>query len=209
MVRVRAYIDGYNLYHAIVRLRTPHLKWVDLWALCNTFVPPKSAELVGVHYSTAYAHWLPRQMARHEIYVAAQEARGVTVHLAKFKTKDRKCPKCGHTHRGHEEKETDVHIALSLLDHARQDLYDTALLVSRDSDLAPALRMTKLSFPHKDLRVVAPPGLGHSNELLGVADGKYKIQKKHLERCLLPQTMFGTDGQPIHRPPDYAPVAQH
>ena len=97
MIRVHAYVDGYNLYHAIRRFREGHLKWVDLWSLCATFVPARTAQLTAVHYFSAYAHWLPRQMARHEAYVQALKETGVTVHLAKFKRKDRYCPSCGQT----------------------------------------------------------------------------------------------------------------
>jgi hypothetical protein len=28
--RVVAFIDGFNLYHSILALRQPHLKWLDL-----------------------------------------------------------------------------------------------------------------------------------------------------------------------------------
>ena len=55
MLRIRAYIDGYNLYHALLRLGGSHLKWLDLSALMSRFVPTKSAQLVGVHYFSAYA----------------------------------------------------------------------------------------------------------------------------------------------------------
>lgn len=171
------------------------------------FVPPKSGTLVGVHYFSAYATWLPEPMARHEAYVAALEARGVDVNMASFKDKDRKCPDCSHRYKGHEEKETDVHIALSLYDHAYRDLYDRALIVSRDSDLVPAVRVTKEAFPNKEFFTVAPPHLGHSNDLLRVVDGKHKIQMKQVEACLLPETIKCDDGRTIVRPNEYDPPA--
>ena len=34
------------------------------------------------------------------------------VNMAEFKDKDRRCPRCKHKYKGHEEKETDVHLAL-------------------------------------------------------------------------------------------------
>jgi uncharacterized LabA/DUF88 family protein len=168
-------------------------------------VPPVSGQLIGVHYFSAYATWLPASMARHKAFVAALESVGVDVHLATFKDKDRKCPHCKRQYLSHEEKETDVHLALALLDHARQNMYDRALIISRDSDLVPAARMTKAAFPDKELFVVAPPHLGHSNDMLAVVDGKHKIQKKHLEACLFPATITLADGTVIPRPPEYDP----
>ena len=37
MRRAVAFIDGFNLYHAICALEANHLKWVDLWALFYYF----------------------------------------------------------------------------------------------------------------------------------------------------------------------------
>ena len=35
--RVVCFIDGFNLYHAIVRLGEPHLKWLDLRRLMQRY----------------------------------------------------------------------------------------------------------------------------------------------------------------------------
>ena len=110
--RVTCFIDGFNLYHAIDSMREQHLKWVDLWSLSETFIKRRSQSLQEVYYFSAYAPWLPEKMKRHRLYVSALIATGVTPIMAKFKDKDRWCPNCGHHWIGHEEKETDVNIAL-------------------------------------------------------------------------------------------------
>ena len=163
MIRIRAYLDGYNLYHAIDRLNDNQLKWVDLWKLSNQFVPSADAQLVGVVYFSAYAKWRPDKMRRHKAYVSALQATGTSVHLSRFKTKDTYCPSCKTKHRGHEEKETDVLIALRLFNDARNNEFDRALLISRDSDLVPAIKMTKAEFPtsistlwHPQMLAIAP-----------------------------------------------------
>jgi uncharacterized LabA/DUF88 family protein len=43
----------------------------------------------------------------------------------------------------YEEKETDVSLAVSLLEDAAMDRYDVALLFSADSDLCPAVRAVR------------------------------------------------------------------
>ena len=60
--------------------------------------------------------------------------------MASFKAKDRKCSECGHVRKGHEEKETDVNIAVAMLNGAYHNEYDHAYWVSRDSDLTPVVR---------------------------------------------------------------------
>ena len=43
------------------------------------------------------------------------------------------------TYRTHEEKQTDVNIALAIFEGAMTDTYDKALIFSGDSDRAPAV----------------------------------------------------------------------
>lgn len=154
--RVVCFIDGFKLYHAIARLKRPHLKWVNLRDLARLYVRPTSQRLEAVYYFSAYADWLPDAKRRHEAFVRAQEAHGVAPVMGKFKSKERWCSRCRRASQGHEEKETDVNIALNLLDGAYRDAYDHALLVSRDSDLMPALRMLRERFPETGLTLVAP-----------------------------------------------------
>lgn len=204
--RVICLIDGFNLYHAIVKFRSDHLKWLDLWSLADCFVHQRSEQLVAVYYFSAHADWLPSKAARHRIYVEALRARGVTPIIASFKRKDRGCPSCGHHWIGHEEKETDVDIGLYLLNGAHKNEYDRAMLLSRDSDLAPAFRMVKQEFPRKQLTSLAPPNRGHSTELLQYADSKAKIRRPHIERCLLPATVHNHgSGVVVTRPSEYDP----
>lgn len=205
ILRVSAYIDGYNVYHSIDRHGEEHHKWLNLWTMCEGFIPVRSASLEEVHYFSAYAHWKPTQQTRHRAYVAALEANDVTVHMSRFANKSRQCPSCRHRWTGHEEKETDVRIAVMLLQHAFEDRFDRALIVSRDSDLVPAAKAFKSMFPAKELFVVAPLCAGHSTEMLGICDGKRKMKARQLERSLLPASITLDDGSVVNRPARYAP----
>lgn len=113
--RVECFVDGFNLYHAISRLKQPHLKWVDLRKLSACFIDPALHEMKSVFYFSAFANWMPPQAARHRQYVEALKAFGVTPVMGEFKAKDKKCKICGGIYQSHEEKETDVNIALWLL----------------------------------------------------------------------------------------------
>jgi uncharacterized LabA/DUF88 family protein len=180
--------------------------WVDLWRLSEAQIVRRSQSLTATYYFSAFANWLPVEKARHKEYVAALEWAGVTPVMGHFKNKDRKCPKCHHQWQGHEEKETDVNIALYLLNEAYKDTYDAALIVSRDSDLKPAIAMVRQEFPQKEVIVVAPPHLGHSVDLLNVASSKRKITKSQVEKCLFPEIITNAAGELIAtRPVQYAP----
>jgi uncharacterized LabA/DUF88 family protein len=203
MTPVCVYIDGFNLYHALLKLGDSRVKWLDLNALSRRLISPKSEKIQSIFYFSAFAHWLPAKMPRHELYVKALEARGVTCILGHFKDKDRRCNSCGATWIAHEEKETDVSIGISLLNDAYKQRYEKAYLVTRDSDLMPAVRMIRTEFPTKQIVAVAPPLMGHSNDLITVCHSKRKISPAQVRACLLPEKLRHSDGTIIVRPLEY------
>ena len=209
-IRVVSLIDGFNLYHAIKRLHKPCLKWVDLRVLSQVLLKNNSEELLSVLYFSAKAtHCNKSIRERQQAYIKALELSGVTPILGQFKKKDRFCPSCKHKWTGHEEKETDVNIALYLLDLAYQNAFDRALVISNDSDLVPAIRLVRKRFPEKIITTVCPPHSYHINELIQVSSNKAKIRLEHLERCLMPDIVYGEDEiemvvRPIEYEPDFA-----
>lgn len=208
-MRVTAFIDGFNLYHALDDLGLHHLKWLDLRTLCEHFAPPPQLQLDRIYYFSAYATWRPDAYKRHREYTKALRAVGVTPILGRFKLKDRQCRRCGHIWRDHEEKETDVNIALHLLVGAVKDTYDRALLISGDSDLAPAVRTVKKEYPNKNIRIVSPVGRAYSMDLYRAAGGKRRCRQMkllHVERSLLDRQVEDPSGKVVAvRPRQYDP----
>jgi uncharacterized LabA/DUF88 family protein len=202
-------IDGFNLYHAIASLKRPELKWVDLRTLSSVFLNSSIEKLDHVFYFSAYAdHVSERAQKSQRSYIKALQLSGVKPVLGQFKKKERKCPSCSHTWVSYEEKETDVNIASFLIDLAYQDLFDRALIISNDSDLAPSIRTVRKRFPEKRITTIAPPNYYHSNELIQVSSDKARIRTEHLERSLLPHTVFDTSGTvSVSCPEDYLPSA--
>ena len=206
MERIACYIDGFNLYHAIDDLNRDHLKWVDLWKLMENFVDPSLHKIVAIYYFSAFATWIPQAHKRHEKYVSALKAVGITTVMTNFKVKQRYCKECKKYFWGHEEKETDVNAAIYMLDGAYQNIYDRAYLVSRDSDLAPAVRLLRERFSQKHIRIISPPNRRHAKDLAKHATSLAKIKPIHLERCLLPEQVFDKDGHLVaERPAKYTP----
>ncbi|MCK5688891.1 NYN domain-containing protein [Myxococcota bacterium] len=207
--RVAVFVDGFNLYHAIADLKKPHLKWANLWKLAASYAPQEHQQIVAVYYFSAFATWLPEPYGRHRLYVKALKAIGATTVMGKFKEKDRSCRKCKAKWKAHEEKETDVNLALWLLNEARKDSYDHAFLISNDSDLAPAVRMVTAEFPNKRVRILTPPGKRRSSKELVSAAGGMKcvrtIKESRLAQSLLPAKITNEKGSEIIRPDEYTP----
>lgn len=206
MDRVACYVDGFNLYHAIHELEKPHLKWLNIYALAESLCRPGET-LVKVSYFSAYATWLPAAYARHRDYVAALEAVSVKCHMARFNEKTACCKSCGGTWKTHEEKETDVHFSLSLLEDAIDDVFDRAILISADGDHVPAVRRVRKRLPAKQIFLAAPPKrLGRARELHNICNSGIEITAGRIGKCLFPEKIHDAkDIFIVGRPPSYAP----
>lgn len=157
MTNVIAYIDGFNLFHAIDDLHDPEIKWVDLMALCQSIIGDDET-LVAVKYFTAYAKWREAGYRRHQRYVKALEENGVQVVLGQFKRKRVRCQaECGQKFWTHEEKETDVNVGSHLVADALKSRFDRALIISADTDMGAGIEVAKREAPDKLIQVVAPP----------------------------------------------------
>jgi hypothetical protein len=83
-------------------------------------------------------------------------------------------------------------------------VYQKAYLITRDSDLLPAIRMIRTEFPTKELIAVAPPLMGHSNDLIAVCQEKKKISRSQILASLLPQYVNDANGKlAATRPTNY------
>ena len=198
-------VDGFNLYHSLRDASRDRgnvsTKWLNLRALCASFLPPigGGASLERVFYFSALALYklavdvdLPN---RHRTYIACLRETKVEVELAKFKTKQRWCPGCKTSYPHHEEKETDVAIGVKLMELFHRDLCDTAVLVTGDSDLVPAVRSAKSVFPKKRVCVLWPyKRVGY--ELETVADQCFKIRPDRYINNQLPNPFPLSGGQP-------------
>lgn len=200
----RVYIDGFNLYHSIDELgkKKNHLKWLNLWGLSNSII--KAADtLAGVEYFTAFKKTNIDRLKRHEQYVEALKYHDVTVHIGKFKKKFHRCRVCNQKYTGWEEKETDVHIAVKIVEDAFTDQFDKAIIISADTDLMPPIDSVRSYFPDKSIIVIAPPKrMSRCRSMNPV----YEIPVSKLNHNLLPQTALDKNGQPAFiRPAEYDP----
>jgi hypothetical protein len=205
-MRVNAYIDGFNLYHAI---KDDHLKWLNLWALARIFCPPPQFSLNKVYYFSAYATWLPAACARHREYVKALEAVEVTPIMGHFKVKDRRCTACNTSWKAHEEKQTDINIALQIVKDTYDDACDLALILSSDSDIAPAIVMARNIRPDKRFKILTPRNHHTSFELVAAAGGSKchsPLRTTHFQRSLLGKFVEDSAGKVVAtRPVKYDP----
>lgn len=99
----------------------------------------------------------------------------------------------------HEEKMTDVNIASQLLVDAYENRFDTAVVVSGDSDLTTPIKMIRQRFPEKRVIVAFPPNR-RSDQLKKAANGTFVIGQDKLRQNLMPETVTTASGYVLHRP---------
>ena len=214
MKTVSFIVDGFNLYHSAKKaawdLRIP-TKWLNIKALCSSFIQiisevvDEKAALKNIYYFSALANHLedshPGITNRHKAFLRCLEDTGVIVELSRFKKKTIKCPhpQCGRTFVKHEEKETDVSIALKLIEVFLSKKCDVAVLITGDTDLAPAVRTAHRLFPTKEILFAFPPYRKNS-ELAQLAPGSFGFKTKQYVKHQFPDPYTTKDGRIINKP---------
>jgi len=167
-------------------------KWLDLPRLCRCFLPivagirGEPATLAGIFYFSATpTHRTADQQARHALYMKCLAGTGVDVSLSQFKR--------------HKEKETDVAIAAKLFEICHAQLAESIVLVTGDTDLAPAVRLCQNLFADRTV-LFAFPYHRLNDELRQLAPGSFKISAKTYFQNQFPDPLVLQDGTSIAKP---------
>jgi len=199
MAKIVVFVDGFKLYHAIAVNPTYHrYKWLNLKKFASLYVHGRDT-LEGVLYFTTLATWDMAKTSRHKLYIRAFENEGISIVYGEFKRKQKHCRLCHKDFWSFEEKQTDVNIALSLFQLAVADRYDKAVIISGDTDLLPAVKAVRSTFPAKQIGVVIPIGRA-SEDFKKQADFHYKMREQHLASCRFDDVLVLKDKSTIACP---------
>ena len=202
MQRVTFYIDGFNLYYGLREDNLQRFFWLDLHRLSMNLLLSHQ-RLVTVHYFTARVHYDPKDPGKSQRQDAFLDAittlPDVHIHYGYFLPKEVSCSKCKTTRRTYEEKMTDVNIAVKLLGDAQDDVFDTAIMISGDSDLAGPVSEIRRRYPKKRVIVAFPPKR-ISKDLKRLATKWLVIGRKKLKDSQLPNQITKADGYVLTRP---------
>ena len=209
MERVAVYIDGFNLFYGLKSKRQgrrgrrwPCYYWLDVCQMSEKLLRPNQ-KLVLVRYFTARMHHDandPGKVNRQNTYLEAlQTLPDAMLHEGYFVEKTRTCRRCGSTYKDYEEKMTDVNIAMEFLSDAQDDLFDTAIIVSADGDLAGPVAAVRRRYPGKKVIMAFPPDR-NSVRLQKIASGFVRLRQSTIRTSQLPPRMTGAGGQVLRRP---------
>lgn len=203
MERVTAYIDGFNLYFGMKSKSWQRYYWLNVCSLADNLLKSDQS-LAFTKYFTARISGPRGKLRRQNTYIEALETLAyLSIHYGKYQMNPRSCQTCGRTDLFPSEKMTDVNIAVELMSDAFQNTFDTALLISADSDLTGPVRAIRRLFPTKRIIAAFPPGR-YSTELAIAASAHLTIGRAVLARSLLPQHVRRADGYILSCPPSWS-----
>ena len=104
------------------------------------------------------------------------------------------CNGCGRTGKVPKEKKTDVNIAVELMTDAFSDGFDSALMITADSDLVPPILAIRRLFPLKRVAVSFPPRR-FSTELQQTAHANFTIGRAKLASSELLETVISCSSE--------------
>ncbi len=145
------YIDGFNLFYGAIK--DTAYKWLDISKLC-AYLLPKS-DIKKIKYFTARISSRPDdpgKPTRQQVYLRAlRTLPNVEIIFGSFLTKNVSLPLASSkpgkmkfaTVIRTEEKGSDVNLAVHMINDGYKGLYDTAVMVTNDSDLVEAIRIVK------------------------------------------------------------------
>jgi uncharacterized LabA/DUF88 family protein len=205
------YIDGFNLYYGA--LSQTSFRWLDLDKLVQLLMPHD--KIVKVKYFTALVKGPSR--VNQEAYLNAISSRPrIEVVMGNFKRKTVECgnPTCPGQPRSrrrfetHEEKRTDVNIALHMLDDLYQARCERFVLVSGDSDLVPAIELVFMRLPNAKVNVYIPVPANkagarersYKKELRTVSTTVRALPSQLLLLSLFPDPVVCADGTKVIMP---------
>ena len=206
--RVNVFIDGYNLYHSVENLKQPTLKWVNPRKLCEFFVKKSSEKIYSIKFFTAPPiHKPEKTQNRYYAFTSAIKTFDIEIIEGKFKQK---------SSSSYGEKESDVNLALAILEDAYEKRSDKQLIITNDSDISPAIRLAIEKNPQLKINIITPPlakGVKASYDLLnasGAVNKKGKqtffktrvIKQSHLKGSVMPYEII-FKGKKVTIPNEY------
>jgi uncharacterized LabA/DUF88 family protein len=205
MTRMITYVDGFNLYFGMKSRGWRRYYWLDLCLMAENLLRP-GQQLLETKYFTSRISATPSdpQKARRQVaYLEALQTRpNLRIFFGHYLQNPIECRRCGASWLGHEEKMTDVNIATEMLTDAFDDRFETAVLVTADSDLTRPIEVVRGRFPAKRVVLAFPPNR-FSERLKQVGSAYFTIGRDALAASQLPDRVVKASGFVLHRPAEW------
>lgn len=170
--RILVLIDGFNYYHKLKEYQAGYnkcVKWLNYRSLIETWLSEEDdKDSLEIYYFSAIATWRGAEsVIRHKTYIEALKTSGIIPILGEFKKKkthrckeEEKCSNCTCKPDRkklirHEEKNSDVNLAITLIEKAINKEFDKCFILSADNDFASAI--TRARQLNKNIKIIIQP----------------------------------------------------
>lgn len=164
--RVIFYVDGFNFYYGlkeITKLKPDWRKfyWINYVLLLQQFLK-EDEELALVRYFTARPKNHGKTVRQNMLMEVNKQLNGdlLKIHYGRYTDKPMICRVqngCGGTYMHWEEKETDVNLAVKMIEDCYNNSCDKVVLVSADTDFLPPLRLIRQIHQNIEAMILFPP----------------------------------------------------
>ena len=180
--RVCVFIDGSNFYH----LCKDNLKRtdIDIGAFASWLVSPSRTLVRTYYYNCLGPPDRPEEarLGQQKFFGVLDHTPYLEVRLGRLVQRDWTCASCKHKESHWIEKGLDMRIGVDMLSTGAKGLYETAILVSGDGDLAEAVKAVKDLGKHVEVTAFQK---GTSNELIKAADLCRDLTPAHMTQFFL------------------------
>lgn len=179
MKKILVLVDGFNFYHRLKDYQYKHkecVKWLSYPRLLKQYFDNyNDYEFEYIYFSALAEFRGDETVERHKTYIEALKKESMNIVLGQFKKKEIPRCKCNERCSGctsiqdktqlikHEEKNTDVNIAITLVEKAIKKEYDKCYILSSDSDFNSAIKRAKEVYPEGIITLVPPPHADNKN----------------------------------------------
>lgn len=199
---VISYIDGFNLYFGLKGMGWQRYYWMDMDSLSLNLLK-KHQLLAKTHYFTSRITNNPNKQRRQNTFLEALQVAGTEPIYGKYRHNAYSCFRSNSVHMIAQEKMTDVAIAVQLLSDGYANKYDTALIISGDIDLLPAIKHIKQRLRGKRVIMAFPPMRANDEFKPPITDGNYHIDERICKKSQLPDIVTRPDGYELTRPAEW------
>lgn len=212
-MRTRVYIDGFNLFYGLKQYEKQGGRycWLDIGTLCQALFPNDTIDHIRYLTAIVSGRLDPQQPIRQQVYLRALKTiPNLSIHLGQFQPGNiwlplvnplptlpqEMLPGALDVSRNGlqvayvikmEEKGSDVNLATYMLLDCFQNMYDQAVIISNDTDLAEPIQVIRRE---RGCKVgVLNPTSRFSKKLQQAADFYTRIEENYLQVSQFPLTL--------------------
>lgn len=197
--RVIIYVDGFNLYYGLRDSGWRKYYWLDLHKLGESLCSPNQTLQEVKNFTSKISNPRTKRRRQEKYLSALGTLANLSIHYGRYQSFRQQCSNCGRVYYDTNEKRTDVNIATHMLVDAFQDSFDTAILISADSDLTLPLKEITRLFPSKYVKVAFPPNRS-SFDLQNAVTTSFHIFESKFRNSLFTNRIRLPSGYIINKP---------